>query len=58
MIPLSAVAGTATTACVRSPRLGELTAGISGVAEENEKRIHRDKLLNLTLCAYITFRHC
>ena len=38
MIPLSAIEGTATTACVRSPRLGELTAGISGVARENERK--------------------
>ena len=37
MIPLSAVEGTATTACVRSPRFGEFTAGISGVAKENER---------------------
>ena len=38
MIPLSAVEGTATNACVRSPRLGELIAGISGVAKENDKK--------------------
>ena len=36
MIPLSAVEGTAMKACVRSPRLGELTAGISGVAEKRK----------------------
>ena len=34
MIPLRAVEGTETIACMRSPRLGELTAGISGVTEE------------------------
>ena len=48
MIPLSAVEGTGTVACVRSPRLGELTAGISGVAEENEECIS-DTFPNLAL---------
>ena len=37
MMPLSAVEGTSTTASVRPPRLGELTAGINGVTMTSEK---------------------